>query len=190
MPSPLILFAPGAGAPSSSAWMRAWAGRLAELGTLSAFDYGYQLQKRRRPDPLPTLLARHREMLTEIRGDSTRPVVLAGKSMGSRVGCHLSLEEPVAGLVCFGYPLKAAGTGKLRDEVLLNLTTPTLFLQGTKDPLCPLPLLESVRRRMKARNELHIVEGGDHSLRVSKRLPQDPVDDEIMESVRRFVSSL
>jgi hypothetical protein len=170
--------------------MRGWAGRLAELGSVSAFDYGYQLEKRRRPDPLPTLVARHREMLAGIRAGSTQPVVLAGKSMGSRIGCHVALEESVAGLVCFGYPLQAAGSGKLRDEVLLNLKTPILFVQGTKDPLCPLPLLESVRKRMKARSALHIVEGGDHSLRVSKRMPQGPVDDAVLEVLRRFLESL
>ncbi len=190
--SPLILFAPGAGAPASSDWMRAWTARLETLGTVLAFDYGYQREKRRRPDPLATLIARHREVLMELRGGTTRPVVLAGKSMGSRIGCHLSLEERVEGLVCFGYPLQAAGTGKLRDEVLLALTTPILFIQGTKDPLCPLPLLESIRARMKTRNVLHVVEGGDHSLRVPKRAEraQSSVDEGILSAAREFIESL
>ena len=188
----LILFAPGAGAPSSSDWMRAWARRLGELGRVVAFDYGYQLEKRRRPDPLPVLVARHRQQLAEACAGSAQPVVLAGKSMGSRVGCHVSLEEHVEALICFGYPLKAVGTGKLRDEVLLQLSTPILFVQGSKDALCPLPLLESVRGRMTARSELHVVEGGDHSLRVPKRAPrsQDSIDEEILGVVRRFLDSV
>ncbi len=192
MQSPLILFAPGAGAPSSSDWMRAWARRLGELGSVAPFDYGYQLEKRRRPDPLPVLIARHRQQLAEMRAGSKRPVALAGKSMGSRIGCHVSLEEPVNALVCFGYPLKAIGTGKLRDEVLLQLRTPILFVQGTKDALCPLALLAPVRERMKARNELHVVEGGDHSLRVPKRAPkpQEAVDEEILGVVQRFLDSV
>jgi hypothetical protein len=109
--------------------------------------------------------------------------------MGSRIGCYASLLELVDALVCFGYPLQAAGTGKLRDAVLLELRTPVLFVQGTKDKLCPLPLLESVRARMSVRNELHVVEGGDHSLRISKRLPQEPVDVAILGAVRRFLAA-
>jgi predicted alpha/beta-hydrolase family hydrolase len=190
MPAPLIVFAPGAGAPSASDWMRAWARRLGELGDLVPFDYDYQLQKRRRPDPQAALIARHRAAIAEARTRHRGPLVLAGKSMGSRMGCHVSLEEPVAALVCFGYPLKAAGSGKLRDEVLLQLRTPILFIQGPKDPLCPLPLLEAVLGRMMARHQVHLVEGGDHSLRISRRLPQEPIDAAILEAVRQFLASV
>jgi hypothetical protein len=190
MTRPVIVFAPGAGASSSSDWMRAWAGRLEALGDIVPFDYGYQLAGKRRPDPLPVLVAWHREVLEEVRGRHPGPVVLAGKSMGSRMGCHVSLEAPVDALVCFGYPLVAAASGKLRDQVLLELRTPVLFVQGTKDKLCPLPLLESVRARMAARNELHVVEGGDHSLRVSKRLPQEPVDQAMFEAVQHFLGEV
>lgn len=189
MKEPLIVFAPGAGAPSTSDWMRAWARRLGSLGTLVPFDYRYQLESRRRPDLLPVLIARHRDAIAEARARHSGPLVLAGKSMGSRVGCHVSLEEAgVEALICFGYPLKAAGSGKLRDAVLLQLRTPVLFVQGTKDPLCPLPLLESVRAEMTVRNELHVVEGGDHSLRISKKLPQAPVDQAILDAVRKFLT--
>ncbi|HZN91995.1 MAG TPA: alpha/beta family hydrolase, partial [Myxococcales bacterium] len=72
-------------------------------------------------------------------------------------------------LVCFGYPLRSPA-GTLRDEVLLALeATPILFVQGTDDSLCPLPLLAGVRERMTAPNELHVVEGGNHSLEVGAR---------------------
>jgi len=70
--------------------------------------------------------------------------------------------------VCFGYPLASMGKKKsIRDEVLLALRVPILFIQGTRDSLCPLDLLASVRERMTAPNQLHLVEGGDHSLTVS-----------------------
>jgi predicted alpha/beta-hydrolase family hydrolase len=84
---------------------------------------------------------------------------------------------------------------KLRDQVLLSLTTPILFIQGTRDPLCPLDLLEKVRAEMKAPNILHLVEGGDHSLGVMKRelkaanQTQEEVDRRVFESIARFVSS-
>jgi len=117
--------------------------------------------------------------------------------MGGRVGCHLALEENVDALVCLGYPLCAMGDRtKLRDQVLFALRTPILFVQGTRDPLCPLDLLESVRAEMKAPNILHVVEGGDHSLRVPKRQvqasgeTQEDVDQRILAAVRHFVDKL
>ncbi len=173
---PLVLFAHGAGAPSSSPWMRAWAARLAAVGAVVPFDYPYAAAGRRAPDRLPTLVAAHREALARARArhGGDRPVVLAGKSMGSRVGCHLAAAlagegDAPAALVCFGYPLRAASTGAMRDEILRALTTPVLFLQGSCDPLCPLDLLEAARAGMRARSELFVVEGGDHSLEVGAR---------------------
>ena len=145
----LILFAPGAGAPSSHPWMQNWKRRLSEIGEVETFDYDYMRAGRKRPDPLPQLIAAHRKALEAAREkhqpDST---FLIGKSMGGRIGCHVSLEEKVDGLVCLGYPLCAMGDRtKLRDEVLRAMTTPILFVQGTRDALCPLDLLEHVRAR-------------------------------------------
>jgi predicted alpha/beta-hydrolase family hydrolase len=194
MTRPLFLFAPGAGAPSTHPWMQQWKERLTALGDVATIDYDYMREGRRRPDPLPVLIAAHRAALREARKGDAQPVVLAGKSMGGRMGCHLALEEPVAGLVCFGYPLCGAGDpNRMRDQVLRNLTTPILFIQGTRDSLCPLDLLERVRKDMKAENFLHRVEGGDHSLLVTKKQlrdsgkTQEQIDDEILAAVSQFV---
>jgi predicted alpha/beta-hydrolase family hydrolase len=195
---PLILFAPGAGAPSSHPWMQNWKVRLSEIGDVESLDYDYMREGRKRPDPLPKLIAAHRKVLRQARERHTAGwTILIGKSMGGRIGCHVSLEEKVDALVCLGYPLCAMGDRtKLRDEVLRALNTPILFVQGTRDPLCPLDLLEQVRREMKAPNFLHIVEGGDHSLRVPKRQlelkseTQEDVDRKILETIAGFVDQL
>jgi len=85
---------------------------------------------------------------------------------------------------------------KLRDGVLRALTTPILFVQGTRDALCPLDLLEQVRTEMKTENLLHIVEGGDHSLRVLKRQlqatgeTQPDIDQRILSTIAGFVDRL
>jgi predicted alpha/beta-hydrolase family hydrolase len=196
VPTPLILFAPGAGAPSSSAWMQRWSERLESVGSVVTLDYPYMKAGRRSPDPLPKLIDAHREALREARAGHD-VVVLAGKSMGGRVGCHLSLEERVSGLVCFGYPLKGASKrAPLRDEVLRSLTAPILFIQGTRDPLCPLDLLEETRPKMKSRNDLFVVQGGNHSLDVAagdlKKAgeKQADVDDRILAHVKEFVWGL
>ena len=117
---PAFLFAPGAGAPSSPRWMQDYKRRLLTLGSVETLDYRYMKAGRKSPDRLPVLIEAHREALLALRARHTGPIVLIGKSMGSRVGCHLSLEEPVSALVCLGYPLKGAGTGALRDQVLVD----------------------------------------------------------------------
>jgi predicted alpha/beta-hydrolase family hydrolase len=177
--------------------MKRYAHALSRLGRVETLDYPYMLAGRRSPDKLPKLLDAHRAALAKVREDHTGKVILAGKSMGSRIGCHLSLEEPVDGLVCFGYPLKGAGrTATLRDEVLRALTTPILFVQGTRDALCPLELLEGVRENMKARSQLVIVESGDHSLETTRayqkqhQTSQQAVEETILQAVKAFVASL
>jgi len=129
-----FLFAPGAGAPSTSAWMQAWTARLGRIGDVATMDYPYMLQGKRRPDRQPTLVAAHREALATLRANASRPaagpavdgpVFLIGKSMGSRMGCHLTVElqgappSPVAGVICLGYPLVSGSSGAMRDQVLL-----------------------------------------------------------------------
>ena len=194
MARPLFLFAPGAGAPSSHLWMQRWKEGLSPLGDVVTLDYAYMQQGQRRPDPLPQLIAAHRAALVEARKVHVGPAILIGKSMGGRIGCHVALEQNVAGVVCLGYPLCGAGDRtKLRDKVLRSLTTPILFVQGTRDSLCPLDLLENVRAEMKAPNLLHVVEGGDHSLLVTKRQltaageTQDQVEQRIVEAIAQFV---
>ncbi len=191
---PLLLFAPGAGAPSTHPWMRRWADLLSGIGAVRTLDYAYMLEGRRRPDRLPELVATHREALRQARESHAGPFVLIGKSMGSRIGCHVSLEEKVSALVCFGYPLCGGGdASKLRDKVLRELRTPILFVQGTRDSLCPLDLLATVRSEMIAHNELHVVEGGDHSLMVTKTQlkaageTQEAVDQRILAMIEKFI---
>ena len=196
--TPLLLFAAGAGAPSSHPWIQDWRKRLSRIGIVETFDYDYMREGRKRPDRLPQLIAAHRKALNRARErHRAESTILVGKSMGGRVGCHLSLEEKVDGLVCLGYPLCPMGDQtKPRDEVLRALTTPILFVQGSRDSLCQLDLLESVRAEMKAPNFRHTVEGGDHSLRVPKRQlqgtrkTQEDIDQEILKVIGKFVDQL
>jgi hypothetical protein len=195
MSRPFFLLAPGAGAPSSHPWMQRWATLLKTLGPVELLDYPYMREGRKRPDPLPMLIAAHREALEDAQRKHGGPAVLIGKSMGGRVGSHVSLGAPVAAVVCLGYPLCGGGDPrKLRDKVLREMTTAVLFVQGTRDPLCPLDLLAHVRSEMHAPNELHVVEEGDHSLLVTKRQlvrqneTQDDVEHRIVRVIGDFVA--
>jgi uncharacterized protein len=190
---PFFLFAPGAGAPSSHPWMQRWKESLTQIGDVETLDYDYMREGRKRPDRLPQLISAHRAALAAARTKTSGPIILIGKSMGGRVGCHVALEEKVDGVVCMGYPLCAMGDrSKLRDQVLRDLHTPILFVQGTRDLLCPFDLLESVRKEMSAPNVLHVVEGGDHSLIVRKKdlgsETQEDVDQRIAKAISDFVA--
>lgn len=106
-------------------------------------------------------------------------------------------ETHVAGLICFGYPLCGAGDrAKLRGQVLLDLRTPILFIQGTRDKLCPLDLFDQAREKMSAPSVLHVVTGGDHSLVVSKTelkaqgVTQAEVDCSIGAAIASFLRTL
>ena len=175
--------------------MQLWRKRLIEIGEVETFDYDYMREGRRRPDRLPQLIATHRKALASARTKTSGPVFLIGKSMGGRIGFHVSLEDKVSGLICLGYPLCAMGDRtKLRDQILRDLRAPILFVQGTRDQLCPLDLLEKVRVEMSARNFLHTVEGGDHSLLVRKKdlsnETQEDVDLRTAGAIRDFVAGL
>ena len=185
--------------------MVAWRKRLATLGQVVAFDYPYMLAGRRSPDRPPALIAAHREALARavavaVAAAASPPpaVFLIGKSMGGRMGCHLAVDDPghpIAGLICLGYPLRSASSGALRDRVLLALHTPILFVQGTRDPLCPLDDLAAVRARMTAPHQLYVVEGGDHSLEVSAAQrraageTQADADARVLGEIARFVAA-
>jgi predicted alpha/beta-hydrolase family hydrolase len=99
----------------------------------------------------------------------------------------------VDGLICFGYPLKGT-SGAIRDEVLRQLTTRVIFIQGTRDALCPLGPLATVTSRLRVPHVLQVVEGGDHSLLVRRGdlarqgKTQADVDVEILAAVASFVS--
>lgn len=190
-----LILAPGTGAPSSSPWMRALAARLERFGRVVPFDYPYQLAGRRSPDRLPVLVAAHRAALEAARAQAQGPVALIGKSMGGRVGCHVAVEAaiPPSALVCLGYPL-IGQNGARRDRVLLELRTPVLFVQGTRDPLCPLDELDAVRRQMSAPNELFVVESGDHSLAATRTwlrehgLTQEALDERVAQAIGAFLA--
>ncbi|KAM7277524.1 hypothetical protein ACFE04_004658 [Oxalis oulophora] len=177
--SPVVVFAHGAGAPSSSDWMIRWKEMLVKaLNAVEVvtFDYPYISGGKKRPPPkADKLVDFHSDIVKNTMAKYPgHPLILAGKSMGSRVSCMVACGEgiEVLAIVCLGYPLKGT-KGTIRDETLLQLSAPVMFVQGSKDGLCPLEKLESVRKKMKAVNSLHVIDGGDHSLKIGKKYLQE-----------------
>lgn len=196
--SPLVVFAHGAGAPSTSEWMIRWKKMLGEaLGAVEVvtFDYPYiSGGKRRAPPKAEKLVEHHLEVVKDaVQKHHGHPLVLVGKSMGSRVSCMVANKDGtnISAIICLGYPLKGMN-GSVRDETLLQLTVPTMFVQGSKDSLCPLDKLEATRKKMKCVNSLHVIDGGDHSFKIGKRFlksigsNQDEAESKALKSIMDF----
>lgn len=102
-------------------------------------------------------------------------------------------DIPVSAVICLGYPLKGTKDA-IRDETLLEMGIPVMFVQGSKDPKCPLDKLQAVCNKMKALTELHVIDGGDHSFKTGKKhleakgLTQDLVEDVALQAIAAFVS--
>ena len=178
--STALLLASGAGAPQQHPFLTGLRTGLATAGLATmTFDYPYAEAGRRAPDRLPVLLECHRAAAVRLRGYADR-IVLAGKSMGGRVASHLAAAgESTAGLVFYGYPLVAPGSGTVRStDHLDEIGAPMLFLSGSRDRLAPLDLLRPVVARHPEAT-LEVLAEGDHSFRVPKRAGITP--DEVEE---------
>ena len=134
-----VLFAHGAGAGITSPFMEAVAAGMAgpELRVVR-FEFPYmttvrETGRKRPPDRAPVLLDFYRELADRRRGSGK--LILAGKSMGGRMASLIADEIGADGLVVFGYPFHPVGKpDKLRTEHLETLKTPTLIIQGERDP--------------------------------------------------------
>lgn len=165
-----VLLAHGAGAGQDHPFMVEVRDGLAAAGyPVLTFNYPYTEAGRRGPDPAARLLAAHAAAADRL-GEYVDSVVLAGKSMGGRIGSHLAAQgAEAAGMVYYGYPLVAIGKTEPRDtEHLSSIAAPQLFFCGTRDKLCPLDLLTVVVAGLDGA-EVAVIEDGDHSFRVPKR---------------------
>jgi len=172
-PMAVAAIAHGAGAGMHHPFMTGVAEGLGSGGvSVLRFNFPYMDAQRRAPDPPPVLASTWEAVMPLALGRSGElPVFVGGKSLGGRIASLVAAAQgrgfPAAALVFFGYPLHAPGrTDKLRDAHLSRIQRPMLFIQGTKDQLARLDLIEAVVKKLHPRARLHLVEGGDHSFRV------------------------
>lgn len=165
--SPTVVLAHGAGAPMDSPFMSSVAKGLAERGLrVARFEFPYMRARRtggrRPPDREPVLRAAWKAVIEELGGAGR--LVIGGKSMGGRMASLVADEAGPRGLVCLGYPFHPPGQPeKLRTAHLEHLATPTLIVQGTRDPF---GTPEDVAGyALSSRIRIHWIEGGDHSMK-------------------------
>lgn len=121
---------------SSHLRIQHWKRLLEEIGCVYAFDHPYLAQRRRRPDPLPKLIEAHRKEIAEARRSDKMPVVLIGKSMGGRAGCHATQEEDVTAVICISYPSCGGGDRtKLRVGVAVGRPDASVLEQADQPVL-------------------------------------------------------
>lgn len=193
----LLALAHGAGAGMKHRFMQDIADRLAER-RIAVLRYNFPFTERgkRRPDYQPKLLktvrSAHAKALNVAEG---LPVFAGGKSMGGRMTSLVAADsglEGLNGLVFFGFPLHSpAKPGTERAAHLDRVSVPMLFLQGTRDNLARLDLLEPVLEPLP-RATLHVVEGADHGFHVLKRSGRSDADvlDELADEAARWVAAL
>ena len=76
----------------------------------------------------------------------------------------------VRGIVFFGFPLHPAGRPAAeRGQHLFEVSMPMLFLQGTRDELAHLELLQPLTTQLGARATLQLLQDADHSFHVPAR---------------------
>jgi predicted alpha/beta-hydrolase family hydrolase len=118
-------------------------------------------------------------------------LVVGGKSMGGRIASLVADEAEVAGLVCLGYPFHPTGKpDQLRVAHLKNIETPTLILQGTRDPFGSREEVESYR--LSSRVAVQWLEDGNHDFAPRKASGRTAEQNwaEAIAAVAAFVESL
>src|ERR1700728_3243246 len=145
-----FVFAHGAGAGMAHSFMENVAAGLGERGVASLrYQFPYMEKASRRPDPPAVAHAAVRAAVAEAgRACPGLPLIAGGKSFGGRMTSQAQASAPlsgVRGLAFVGFPLHPAGKPSIdRAEHLAKVDLAMLFLQGTRDALAEVTLIEPV----------------------------------------------
>ncbi|MBT8197496.1 MAG: hypothetical protein KJO84_03230, partial [Acidimicrobiia bacterium] len=192
-----------AGAGQNHPFMTTMRDGIAAAGlTVMTFDYPYIAEGRKRPDAPAKLLNSHAAAFDDLAG-RVEHVVVAGKSMGGRIGSHLVTgtvprgswdggPRSAVGLAYLGYPFVAPGKRETRNtQHLAAISAPQLFIQGDRDALGPLDVVKPEVDAIPGAR-LEVIEGGDHSFKVRKKdgRDQSEVFESLVELMVGFCQSL
>jgi predicted alpha/beta-hydrolase family hydrolase len=170
-----LVLAHGAGAGMEHPFMAALAHDLEAIGIATLrFQFPYIEIRGKRPDPPALCHATIRAAVAAAHElEPSLPLFAGGKSFGGRMTSQAQAEIPlphVGGLVFFGFPLHPAKQPSIdRGAHLSRVKIPMLFLQGTRDTLAELPLIEPLVERLGKLATLTLLEAADHSFHVPAR---------------------
>ena len=155
------VLAPGYGGTAEQPILRALAKALDEEGIRST-AITFSTRGRRPSKEYATEIAELRAARDALRADGATAVALVGRSFGGRICAFLAHVEPSAALVILGHPISPPGRPRPRDEAALGaLACPTLIVQGDRDELGPLAVLERIAGR-NPRIDLVPIAGAGH----------------------------
>jgi uncharacterized protein len=182
-----FVFAHGAGAGMTHPSMETIATGLCERGVATLrYQFPYMEAGSKRPDRPAVAHAAVRAAVAEAAQRCPGlPLIAGGKSFGGRMTSQAQAIEPLAGvhgLAFLGFPLHPAN--KPSDERAMHLSDidiPMLFVQGTRDQLAELRLLEPLIGKLKPLATLHLVREADHSFHVLARSGRN--DREVMNEI-------
>lgn len=187
VPCATLVLAHGAGAGMSHPFMASLAGALARHGIATLrFQFPAMERGLKRPDAPATAHAAVRAAVATARQLwPDLPLLAGGKSFGARMTSQAQALAPLAGvqgLVFFGFPLHPAGRpGTERAAHLAAVQVPMLFLQGTRDALADVALLQHVLEPLAARATLRLFDDADHAFHVRAR--SGSTDTQVLEDL-------
>jgi predicted alpha/beta-hydrolase family hydrolase len=194
----LYVFAHGAGVGMNHPSMASNAHGLAERGIATLrFQFPYMEKGGGRPDPPAIAQATVRAAVAkaaELAPDL--PLFAGGRSYGGRMTSQAQAVAPlpgVRGLVFLGFPLHPAGKpGIERADHLEQIGIPMLFVSGSRDALADMALLKPLVGGLGERATLHVVEGGDHGLRVlvSSGRTNEEAQAEALDAMAQWMARL
>jgi predicted alpha/beta-hydrolase family hydrolase len=176
------VLAHGAGAGMFHPFMDGAARGLAERGIATLrYQFPYMERGAKRPDPPELAHATVRAAVAEAgRLAPALPLLAGGKSFGGRMTSQAQAASPLAGvrgLVFLGFPLHPAGRpSDARAVHLFEVEVPMLFLQGSRDKLADLELLQRLIARLGERASLRLMQDADHSFHVPARAGRRDAD--------------
>lgn len=189
-----IILAHGAGSGMDTEFMTAFARGLAAFDLrVVRFEFPYMAEsrrtgKKRPPDREPKLREKWLDVIAASPADT---LIIGGKSMGGRIASLIANEANVAALVCLGYPFHPVGKpDKLRVEHLQSLRTPTLIVQGERDPFGN--PTEVASYGLPDQIAIHWLPDGDHSFKPRKASGRTAEENwaEGIQQVREFAESV
>jgi uncharacterized protein len=194
--SSVLVLAHGAGADMNHEFMAYFAEQLGSDDlAVARFNFRYIAAGKRAPDKQPVLESTYNDVVQGIVDDrSPQRLFIGGKSMGGRIGSHIVASGTQAnGLVYLGYPLHPPGRPeRIRDVHLGDIKAPQLFVEGTRDPFCPLDTLREVIGKRKLKADVVVIDDGDHSLKVRKSSGRSTRQawDEAISSVAAWIRNI
>ena len=192
-----FVLAHGAGAGMRHPFLESFAAQLAGLQIASLrYQFLYMDRGSKRPDPPKLCHTVVRAAVAEAARRTSAPLVAGGRSFGGRMTSQAQAGSPlpgVRGLAFLAFPLHPAKKPATdRAQHLFDVHIPMLFLQGTRDELAEIQLLEPLLAKLGKNTSSRLIDSADHSFHVPARSGRTDaaVATELVETLAHWIDSL